>query len=347
MSPWLNIAKDLCLPGVTVFVYIRQPLTQEGQRAAEDAQTELKPCGTLVKVEVLLPNQGYESAVYLAHVLKVYDNPPLGLAFFHGHGPVAAWHYRCGPFHNRLLAFYVGIILQQRRSAFDTSNRSVEVVYSESGNLTQAVRSFPRLMVTLTSGCVEHGKCFATLFCGSAIPDCEPDNVSWNPKCPESCPSELGSLNMQAYAGCRPHHFHKRHRMHGEERARSAGRTPLYDEKVVEKNRVGYGPCLNIFRKYNILPEYNENHMIEHHGFWSCCNSYLIAGWRVWRQPRVFYQELLDFMLSRHPSNYSAKCLEYTAFVIWGGNVIDEWGLMSYIMIDAASDDEIRTALYK
>lgn len=67
------------------------------------------PCGILVQEKLLLPNHGRECSAFHSYVIEHYNNPPLAVAFVHGHGPHAS-HTDCRTLVGRVRLFYRGLL---------------------------------------------------------------------------------------------------------------------------------------------------------------------------------------------------------------------------------------------
>ncbi|GLI59849.1 hypothetical protein VaNZ11_001837 [Volvox africanus] len=107
LVPWIW---NLGLSGAEIWIYHRMDLNDPGLTAAAAtfASFEPYPCDSRVRLQQLLPNKGREAAVYLSHIVRLYDNLPKCLVLVHDHGP-ASRHSLCGPFFRRVRGYYAGI----------------------------------------------------------------------------------------------------------------------------------------------------------------------------------------------------------------------------------------------
>ena len=93
---------ELGVTNAHVFVYRR--ISQE-----RPLQQWHGPCGIFVQERLLLPNHGREAAAFHSYVVEHYHNPPLAVAFLHGHGP-HAYHTNCETLVGRVRLFYRGLV---------------------------------------------------------------------------------------------------------------------------------------------------------------------------------------------------------------------------------------------
>lgn len=63
------------------------------------------PCGMRGQEVVMLPNRGLEASAFYDYLIKHFDNPPLGLAFLHGHAAIS-WHTSCEAVLSRVFLYY-------------------------------------------------------------------------------------------------------------------------------------------------------------------------------------------------------------------------------------------------
>ncbi|GIL83389.1 hypothetical protein Vretimale_11244 [Volvox reticuliferus] len=120
LVPWIW---NLGLSGAEIWIYHRSDLNDPALTAAAAtfASFEPYPCDSRVRLQQLMPNKGREAAVYLSHIVRLYDNLPEGLVLVHDHGP-ASRHSLCGPFFRRVRGYYAGIreqlLLRQQQQQY-------------------------------------------------------------------------------------------------------------------------------------------------------------------------------------------------------------------------------------
>ncbi len=66
------------------------------------------PCGMAATELLLIPNRGYEAAAFLDYMTLYHDDPPLAMAFLHGH-VAKSWHTSCEAILSRIALYYDGL----------------------------------------------------------------------------------------------------------------------------------------------------------------------------------------------------------------------------------------------
>ena len=66
------------------------------------------PCGMTATELLLIPNMGYEAAAFLDYMTLYHDDPPLAMAFLHGH-VAKSWHTSCEAILSRIALYYDGL----------------------------------------------------------------------------------------------------------------------------------------------------------------------------------------------------------------------------------------------
>ena len=65
-------------------------------------------CGVQVYERLIIPNHGREASAFYDYVIERYDDPPMSLAFMHGHAAIS-WHSTCLTTYARLISVYRSI----------------------------------------------------------------------------------------------------------------------------------------------------------------------------------------------------------------------------------------------
>ncbi|EKX37708.1 hypothetical protein GUITHDRAFT_144831 [Guillardia theta CCMP2712] len=304
-SPTMKVVEDIALMGLTnsiVFLYRRADSGLNVAGTVSSAPIAGFPCGLTVVEKLLVPNRGNEAAAYLAHIAEYYDNLPSFLVFMHDHG-IRSWHSELRPMFKRTRAFY--LLMASKLQGADG-----KPVYPELSQFPSYpyVRRFTENVVTLNSCYCSRLKeplCWDKYTMNAYERDT--NRTVHDPKSEElhhRCKRVVQSLRIQ-----KSNLSHSNLSQSEGPGPGLEGRRLLWQEppEAIQQSDKIFRRILDRRGQPKRMPDGAQDVP-----FWSCCAMFITQARQVRRQPRQYYLESLDALLSTNQlSHFTGRWFEF------------------------------------